>query len=196
MINPVHPSLIFILAALALPLLRARILKQALLLAVPLIALADLMSLPPGQYWTYRFMTYDLVLGRVDSLSICFAYVFVVMAFLGTVYALHVKEEQTQAPAAALLYAGGTLGVTLAGDFFTLFAFWELMAFSSVFLIWLPEEQAGARRGIQIPAHTPLRRRPAACRHCHGGGRYRLPRVRHPADRDGKLNPDAARIHD
>jgi multicomponent Na+:H+ antiporter subunit D len=147
MINPVHPSLIFILAALALPLLRARILKQALLLAVPLIALADLMSLPPGQYWTYRFMTYDLVLGRVDSLSICFAYVFVVMAFLGTVYALHVKEDGQHA--AALLYAGGTLGVTLAGDFFTLFAFWELMALSSVFLIWYRKSRQALAAGFR-----------------------------------------------
>jgi multicomponent Na+:H+ antiporter subunit D len=147
MINPVHPSLIFILAALALPLLRARILKQALLLATPLIALADLMSLPPGQYWTYRFMTYDLLLGRVDSLSICFAYVFVVMAFLGTVYALHVKEDGQHA--AALLYAGGTLGVTLAGDFFTLFAFWELMALSSVFLIWYRKSRQALAAGFR-----------------------------------------------
>ena len=147
MINPIHPSFIFILAALALPLLRARILKQALLLAVPLIALADLMSLTPGHYWTHRFMTYDLVLGRVDSLSICFAYVFVVMAFLGTVYALHVKEDGQHA--AALLYAGGTLGVTLAGDFFTLFAFWELMALSSVFLIWYRKSRQALAAGFR-----------------------------------------------
>jgi multicomponent Na+:H+ antiporter subunit D len=147
MINPVHPSLIFIGAALALPLLRVRFLKQVLLLAAPLIALADLLVLPPGQHWTYRFMTYDLVLGRVDALSICFACVFVVMAFLGMVYALHVKEDGQHA--AALLYVGGTLGVTLAGDFFTLFAFWELMALSSVFLIWYRKSTKALAAGFR-----------------------------------------------
>ncbi len=147
MINPFHPSLIFILAAVALPLLRVRVLKQLLMLAVPLIVLADLLTLSPGQYWTYRFMTYDLVLGRVDSLSICFAYVFAVMAFLGTVYALHVKEDGEHA--ATLLYVGGTLGVTFAGDFFTLFVFWELMALSSVFLIWFRKSKRALDAGFR-----------------------------------------------
>jgi multicomponent Na+:H+ antiporter subunit D len=147
MINPVHPSLIFVGASLALPLIRARLLKQGLLLAAPLVALADLLFLPPGQYWTCRFMTYDLVPVRVDSLSICFAYVFVVMAFLGMVYALHVKEDGQHA--AALLYVGGTLGVTLAGDFFSLFVFWELMALSSVFLIWYRKSRQALAAGFR-----------------------------------------------
>ena len=73
-------------------------------------------------------MTLDLVLGRVDSLSICFAYVFVVMAFLGTVYALHVKEDGQHAAAP---YTGGTLGVTLAGDFCLGSAWPYLPSFSS-----------------------------------------------------------------
>ena len=37
---------------------------------------------------------------------------------------------------ASLLYAGSSLGVVFAGDWVTLIFFWELMAASSVFLIW------------------------------------------------------------
>ncbi len=43
---------------------------------------------------------------------------------------------------AAWFYVAGSLGAIYAGDFLTLFLFWELMAFSSVFLIWF-------RRGPQ-----------------------------------------------
>jgi multicomponent Na+:H+ antiporter subunit D len=36
---------------------------------------------------------------------------------------------------AAFCYAGGALGVTFAGDLFSLYVFWEIMALASVFLI-------------------------------------------------------------
>jgi len=39
--------------------------------------------------------------------------------------------------------------VTLAGDFFTLFAFWELMALSSVFLIWYRKSRQALAAGFR-----------------------------------------------
>jgi multicomponent Na+:H+ antiporter subunit D len=56
------------------------------------------------------------------------------MAILGTLYSLHVKD--TGQHVAAWIYVGGSVGAIYAGDFLTLFLFWEIMAFSSVFLIW------------------------------------------------------------
>src|SRR5690606_34719482 len=45
-----------------------------------------------------------------------------------------------------LLYAGGGVGVVFAGDFFTLFAFWEVMAVASALIFWMGDgkEAAGA----------------------------------------------------
>jgi multicomponent Na+:H+ antiporter subunit D len=80
-------------------------------------------------------------------LSMCFAYVFVIMALLGAIYALHVREEGQHV--AVLLYVGSTLGVTFAGDLFSLFAFWELMAVSSVFLIWYRKGQRALDAGFR-----------------------------------------------
>ena len=46
------------------------------------------------------------------------------------------REGQRAEHIAAWIYVAGSIGCIYAGDFITLFLFWELMAFSSVFLIW------------------------------------------------------------
>merc|ERR1711964_711958 len=50
---------------------------------------------------------------------------------------------------AALTYAGGALGVTFAGDFLSLYVFWELMAISSVLLVWQRREKSAAAAGFR-----------------------------------------------
>jgi multicomponent Na+:H+ antiporter subunit D len=147
MIKTVPPALIFILGALILPLLRGRRLKQAWQLLIPALAFADLLAMSHGTYWIYQFLGYDLIFGKVDKLSMCFGYVFVIVAFLGMVYALHVKEDGQHV--AALSYIGSALGVIFAGDLFTLFVFWEIMAASSVFLIWYQRDKAALGAGFR-----------------------------------------------
>lgn len=134
MSSPVHPALIFIVGAIILPLLPGRRTRQALLLLVPLATLADLVIMPYGVYWTYKFLSYQLVFARVDKLSLCFAYAFAIVTFLSAVYALHIKQYGQHS--VTFLTAGSTLGIVFAGDMFTLFAFWELLAVSSVFVVW------------------------------------------------------------
>ena len=74
MIDIVPPAFIFILGAILLPLLRGRRLRQVFQLLIPLIAFIDLLYMHKGTYWVYNFLGYDLILGRVDKLSICFGY--------------------------------------------------------------------------------------------------------------------------
>ncbi|HEY6009726.1 MAG TPA: Na(+)/H(+) antiporter subunit D, partial [Geobacteraceae bacterium] len=90
---------------------------------------------------------FDLTLMRVDKLTLVFLHVFTLMAVIGAIYALHVEDPMQHA--AGFLYVAGSLGVTLAGDYATLFIFWELMAFSSTFLVWArrrPESTAAGFR--------------------------------------------------
>src|SRR5581483_4323532 len=91
-----------------------------------------------GTYGMITLMGQSLTFGRVDKLSLVFGYAFTFIAFAGMLYALHVREDREHV--ASFLYIGSSLGATFAGDLFTLFAFWELMAFSSVFLIWFGKE--------------------------------------------------------
>ncbi|MCG8530124.1 MAG: Na(+)/H(+) antiporter subunit D, partial [Desulfovibrionales bacterium] len=131
-INLFPPGLILILGAMAVPFLKGWI-KQAWMLALPVLVFASLLFLPLGNHWIVPFIGYDLILGRVDKLSHVFSLVFTIMAFMGVLFALRVKDDLQHV--AALVYAGATLGVVLAGDWLSLYLFWEIMAVSSTFLV-------------------------------------------------------------
>ncbi|MEE8526917.1 MAG: Na(+)/H(+) antiporter subunit D, partial [Thermoanaerobaculia bacterium] len=84
---------------------------------------------------------------RVDGLSLVFGYVFHAAAILGAIYALHVEDDVQLL--AGLIYPGATLGALFAGDLLTLFCYWELMAVSSVFLIWARRNARAYRAGMR-----------------------------------------------
>ncbi|MCG8471157.1 MAG: Na(+)/H(+) antiporter subunit D, partial [Desulfobacterales bacterium] len=49
----------------------------------------------------------------------------------------------------------GSLGTTLCGDYLTLFAFWELMAFASTFLVWYRKKKRSIEAGFRyLLVHT------------------------------------------
>ena len=152
MIDWVPPAAIFILGALLIPLFKGKA-RQLYVLIIPVIALANLLVMESGTKWTVGYLKYDLIFGQVDKLSMVFGYVFVIMAFIGVLYSLHVREHGHFV--AAFLYLGSALGVVFSGDLFSLFIFWEIMAFSSVFLIWFQKEKASIDAGFRyLLVHT------------------------------------------
>jgi multicomponent Na+:H+ antiporter subunit D len=140
----IHPGLVLIFGAALVPFLKGRA-KKVSLIAIPGIALLCCILSSEGSYGNLSVLGYELVFGRVDRLSLIFSYVFSIMAVVGFVYALHVKDDGQHM--AALVYAGSALGVTFAGDLLTLFLFWELLAFSSVFLVWLKRSKEASGAG-------------------------------------------------
>jgi len=124
---------------LLIPFFRGRI-RQAFMLAMPACAIASVYFMTPGAHWACSFLGNSLIFGQVDKLSTVFAWVFTIMSLIGVVYGLHVKD--TGQHVAAFMYVGGSLGVTFAGDLFTLFIFWELMAFASVYLVFARREKS------------------------------------------------------
>ncbi|MFZ5775356.1 MAG: Na(+)/H(+) antiporter subunit D [Thermodesulfobacteriota bacterium] len=130
-----HPSLILILGAIVLPFI-PKVLKRPYLVIVPTLAFLDVLAMQGhnGTFGVVRFLDWFLTFGRVDGLSMVFAYIMTLMCIIGTIYGLHVEEDFQHI--AAWLYVAGSLGVIFCGDFLVLFLFWELMAFSSVFLVW------------------------------------------------------------
>ena len=142
----VHPGLLLIIGAWLVPLLKGRA-KRSVMIAVPAAALIDCILLEPGTHGVVRFLGQDLVFGRVDRLSLVFSYVFSLLALLGIIYSLHVDDDAQHV--AALMYAGAALGVTFAGDFLTLFVFWELMALSAALLVWLRRQPAATAAGFR-----------------------------------------------
>lgn len=147
MINILPPVLIYFAGALILPLIKHRRLNQGIALLIPVYAFANLLQMPHGTYWSLDFINYQLILGRVDSLSMVFAYIFVIASFISMLYAIHIRDVGQHT--AAYLYVGSTLGVVFSGDLFSLFLFWELMAASSVFLIWFQRTKASLDAGYR-----------------------------------------------
>jgi multicomponent Na+:H+ antiporter subunit D len=140
------PGLVFILGASLIPLLRGRV-RQLYLLALPVLALISLYQMPKGAGFTLSYLGYELVLARVDQLSLAFAQILIIAALIGFIYSFHLKEAAQ--PVAAALYAGGALGVVFAGDFLTLFIFWEVMALASTYLIWARGTKASYEAGLR-----------------------------------------------
>lgn len=132
MMIEIPPALLFLLAALLAPLLQG-ILRKSLLLAAPMLALLVVHQLPEGVVTTLSFLDFDLILCQVDRLNRVFGYIFCIISILAVLFAFQQKDKSEAS--SALIYAGGALGVTFAGDFFTLYVFWELMAIASTFVV-------------------------------------------------------------
>ncbi|MDP3044076.1 MAG: Na(+)/H(+) antiporter subunit D [Eubacteriales bacterium] len=151
MISYLPPALIFILGAALIPLLQGRT-RQVYVVFLPLLGLLNLMALPEGATWVFNFMNYELILCRVDNLTMVFAYIFVIMTLAGAIFALHLKQPGELV--AGFLYAGSSLGVVFAGDLFSLFIYWEVMALASVMLIIARKTKgASAAGGRYIMVH-------------------------------------------
>jgi multicomponent Na+:H+ antiporter subunit D len=129
----IHPALIMLAGAALLPLVPER-LRKGWLLLVPSLTFVRTLFLVPGVFGEVAFLDWTLTFGRVDKLSLVFGYIMALMAVIGTLYGLRVKRVVEHV--AAWTYVGGSLGAIYAGDLLSLFLFWELMALSSVFLIW------------------------------------------------------------
>ena len=142
----VHPSAFYLIGGLLIPLLKGRV-RQGYMLLIALLAFFAVVSMPHGTFGVYTFLDWKLTFGNVDKLSKVFAYIFAIMGVIGIIYSIHVKNDGEQL--AAFYYVGGSLGVTLAGDFLSLFLFWEMMAFSSVFLVWYRKSKSSVHAGFR-----------------------------------------------
>lgn len=127
------PGVILIAGALLLPFLPEKV-RSSVFLLFPLASLFVVITAADGYSVSLSFLSYELSLMEVDSLSRVFGIIFSITAFVAGVYAHHIKDLGQQVN--ALVYAGSALGVTFAGDLLTLIIYWELMAVSSTWLIW------------------------------------------------------------
>ncbi|MGH6809466.1 MAG: Na(+)/H(+) antiporter subunit D, partial [Ensifer adhaerens] len=83
MTDLIHPGLIFILGALPIPLLSGAI-RKAYLLLIPALAILAVLAMQPGSYGEMQFIGQEVLIAKVDKLSIVFATVFTIMALIGT----------------------------------------------------------------------------------------------------------------
>ncbi|OUR79854.1 Na(+)/H(+) antiporter subunit D [Alphaproteobacteria bacterium 46_93_T64] len=146
MIEWLHPGLLFIATALIIPLLNVA-LRRIFLLIIPLIAITSVATMSPGNYGEFTFANVTILMGKVDKLTLVFAWVFTLMSFIGNLFSLHLKNPSEHV--AAYLYMGSALCVVFAGDWFSLLVSWEIMAFASAYLIFASHKEAATRAGFR-----------------------------------------------
>lgn len=151
----IHPALILIAGSFILPFIREPF-RKIFLCAVPVLTFLDVLYLNfhPGVHGVVNFMgDWTLTFGRVDSLSMVFGFIMALMAIIGTVYGLHVKDNWQHI--AAWFYVSGSLGTIYCGDYLVLFLFWEMMAFASTFLVWFNKQEGALAAGYRyLLVHT------------------------------------------
>jgi multicomponent Na+:H+ antiporter subunit D len=141
------PFIPFFIAAFLVILTRGW-LRYLLILATPVLGGLHLwLDVDPGIVTSISILEYDLILMRTDRLSLLFGYLFHIAAFIGVLFALHVRD--TTQTVSSLLYAGSAMGAVFAGDLITLFIFWELLAITSAPLIWARKTETAMRSGIR-----------------------------------------------
>ena len=134
MFNNFHPGFILILVGFLACVLTPK-LRKMMLACGPFLALIAVFNITPGtvenftflEDWTSHYM-------YVDKLSWIFAFVFCLMGCIGGIFSCHNKS-----PLEALCsmgYAGASVCVAFAHDWITFLFFWELMAATSLFLVW------------------------------------------------------------
>ncbi|MBW2708247.1 MAG: Na+/H+ antiporter subunit D [Deltaproteobacteria bacterium] len=140
-----HPATPFVLLGLILPFLRGGGWRP-LLFIPPVVAIFLALQLQVGRYWEVDYVGQVLVLGRVDALSLPFIILFAFMTLICTTFSFHVRDKAQHV--AALFFMAGAFGSVLAGDYWTLYIFWQGMTVSSSFLIWLNRSPDASKTGF------------------------------------------------
>ena len=141
-----NPAVIFLLAGLFTP-FAPESARRYIALGAPIIGAIFLLLADHGNYGQVELFNMQLVTYRLDSLAFVWALIFHIAAFIGALYALHLKDATQQT--AGLLYQGAAIGAVLAGDLLTLFIWWEITAIASVFLIWARKTDRAYRAGMR-----------------------------------------------
>ena len=168
MLSSLPPFVLFFVGAVVIAFTRGTV-RKVLILAIPLVGGLNLFGVAPGLHLQFDLLGYTLTPYRADKLSLLFGYLFHLAAFLGFVYALHLGDGVPEGSVAgevgeddivgnasaglqhvaAMVYAGSALGAVFAGDFITLFIFWELLAISSAFLVWARKSERSYATGFR-----------------------------------------------
>lgn len=140
------PALILLSGALLTSLIGHR-LRPLPVLVIPLLTLWAVWQVPDGVVTTMSFLDHQIEPLEGSPLRRLFATIFALMSFAGGIFAF--RQASWHELAAAQAYAAGAVGVCFAGDFITLFIYWELMALFSTLIVWCGGTSSARAAGMR-----------------------------------------------
>lgn len=145
----VPPALIYIAGAALVPLLGKGKVRKTYLVLLAALGLMSVAALKPQTTWVFSVLPgFELTFLQVDSLSLIMGYIFAIIGAAAILYSIELVKESGEY-VCGLLYLGSAIGAVFAGDFFTLYVFWEIMAFSSLGLIWYSRTERATHAGMR-----------------------------------------------
>ena len=134
-----NPGVIFTLGAFISLIIPGGV-RRYFMLGVIAFSAFTVSQMELGNYGELSLFGETLVVTRFDVLARLFVIVFHIAAALNVIYGWHIKDRVETF--SALAYPGAALGGVLAGDWLTLFVWWELAAITSVFLVLGPRTRS------------------------------------------------------
>ena len=141
-----HPGLILLFTGLFTTLIPFKFARYIWFFS-SVISLYLSVTLDFGSSLTFNYLNFEIVLLRVDGLSKVFAIIFSLMTLIGLIFAWNQKSKSELL--AVLIYSGAAIGAVLAGDVFSLFFFWELMAIGSTLIIFSANTRFSSKAGFR-----------------------------------------------
>ena len=145
MMSNMIPGLVMILFSIILPVIPNYFRHPAMLLSVFLSSLSLFNGY--GTFLKWDILGLNLILYQSDSLTFPFAIIFHIAAVLVIIFSWHNKNLMEQM--ATLAYAGSAIGALHAGDFFSLFIWWEATALTSVFIVFAGNTQSARNAAMR-----------------------------------------------
>ncbi|MBL7118276.1 MAG: Na(+)/H(+) antiporter subunit D [Candidatus Syntrophoarchaeum sp.] len=143
------PALIYFAGAALLPLLGKGKARNIYLIVLAALGLIGVALIRPQTSWGFSVLPgFELTFLHADSLSLIMGYIFALIGGAAILYSVNIVKENGEL-VCGLLYLGSALGAVFAGDFFTLYIFWEIMAFSSLGLIWYSRTERSTNAGMR-----------------------------------------------
>lgn len=140
------PALIYFIGAIAISLAKGNY-KKAVAVIISIVAAINISLIQPQTSWITKFLDFEIILLHADKLSLFVGYIFILIGLIATLYVLHIEDSKLLT--LAYIYVGSSLGVVFAGDYLSLYLFWEIMALSSTGLIWLKREKESIDAGYR-----------------------------------------------
>jgi multicomponent Na+:H+ antiporter subunit D len=142
----IHPSVIFFVGAALVPFFKGKA-QSIFVVSVALSASFYILFLQPQTGWSFHFLGFNVVLFNADRLSLFVGHIFTLIGLLIILYSIHVKSNEHHI--FSFLYIGSSLGVVFAGDLFTFFIVWEMLAVTAAVLIWLKRDEGARGAGFR-----------------------------------------------
>jgi multicomponent Na+:H+ antiporter subunit D len=148
-IGSIPPALIYIAGAALVLLLGRGKARKIYLIVLAALGLISVALIKPQTTWVFSVSPeFELTFLHADSLSLIMGYIFALIGAAAILYSIEIVKESGEL-VCGLLYLGSAMGAVFAGDFFTLYIFWEIMAFSSLGLIWYSRTERATHAGMR-----------------------------------------------